>query len=110
MRRLLKWLALLILLALAILVWRERVHLLAFPGIIGGFTAKEYCSCRYVARMPEDYCRGYAKQWLPATLADDPLARRVSATGLGVTRSAVWLGEREGCRLLTQEDRLASDR
>lgn len=110
MRRLLKWLGLLMLLILAILVWRERVHLAAFPGIIGGFTAKEYCSCRYVMQMPEDYCRGYVQQWLPATLADDPLARRVSATGLGVTRSAAWLGGREGCRLLTQEGRLGSDR
>lgn len=106
MRRGMTWLALLTLLALALLAWRERVHLAAFPGIVGGFTAKEYCSCRYVMRMPENYCRGYVQQWLPATLADDPLARRVSATGLGVTRSAAWLGEREGCRLLTQEDRL----
>jgi len=110
MKAVLKAAALLALVGLAVLIWRERVHLLAFPGIVGGFTAKEYCSCRYVARMPADYCRGYVAQWLPASLEEDPLTRRISARGLGVSRHAQWFGEREGCRLLTQEDRLASDR
>ncbi|MCW5505676.1 amidase, partial [Pseudomonas aeruginosa] len=28
--------------------WQNRIHLAAFPAIIGAYTAKEYCSCRYV--------------------------------------------------------------
>lgn len=90
----------LVLLCGGVALWHQRVHLLAFPGIIGGYTAKEYCSCRYVSGFPEAYCRGYVKQWLPATLADDPALRRVTARGLGVSRSAIWTGAREGCRLL----------
>ena len=33
-------------------VWHERVNLQAFPDIIAAYTAKEYCSCRYVANNP----------------------------------------------------------
>ena len=32
--------------------WQNRIHLAAFPAIIGAYTAKEYCSCRYVMGTP----------------------------------------------------------
>jgi len=91
---------LLILLAIALgWAWQERVNLRAFPDIIGAYTAKEYCSCRYVMNNDAAYCRGYVKQWLPGTLADDSAAKQVTASGMGRTHSAVWIGERQGCRL-----------
>jgi hypothetical protein len=46
------------------------------------------------------YCRGYVEQWLPySELTVDEVARRTTARGTGVTRSARWLSPREGCRL-----------
>ena len=93
-------LLLLILAALAILIWEYRVALGAFPGIISAYTAKEYCSCRYVMLNSADYCRGYVKQYVPSSLLDDPANKRVSADGLGRSSVAAWQGERQGCRLL----------
>ncbi|HEX8596055.1 MAG TPA: amidase [Pseudomonas sp.] len=90
---------LLLLLAVALLAWQNRVALVAFPGIISAYTAKEYCSCRYVMLNSADYCRAYVKQYVPSTLIDDAANKRVSANGLGRSASAAWQGERQGCRL-----------
>ncbi len=92
-------LLLLMLMALVILIWQYRVALGAFPGIISAYTAKEYCSCRYVMLESADYCRGYVKQYVPSSLIDDPVNKRVTADGLGRSSVAVWQGERQGCRL-----------
>ncbi|MDR9754808.1 amidase [Pseudomonas sp. SZMC_28357] len=91
-----------LLLLLALLlgwVWQERVNLQAFPDIIGAYTAKEYCSCRYVMNNDVAYCQGYVKQWVPGSLLDDADGKRVTASGMGRTHSAQWIGERQGCRL-----------
>jgi hypothetical protein len=92
-------LLLLLLAALAVTVWYNRVALIAFPGIISAYTAKEYCSCRYVMHASADYCQGYVKQYLPSQVMDDQENRRVTADGLGRSHTAVWQGERSGCRL-----------
>jgi hypothetical protein len=90
----------LLLLALSGWLWYERVNLQAFPDIISAYTAKEYCSCRYVAGNPGDYCLGYVKQYVPTSaFTDDPEKRLVTASGLGRTHSAQWLDKRQGCRL-----------
>ncbi|ACO79916.1 hypothetical protein AvCA_37720 [Azotobacter vinelandii CA] len=89
-----------VLLAVAV-VWPNRAHLAAFPDIIGAYSAKEYCSCRYVSGNPADYCQVYIRQYIPIDLLhDEPASRTVTARGLGRTHSAAWLGPREGCRLL----------
>ncbi|MFL6968258.1 amidase [Pseudomonas alvandae] len=81
-------------------VWQERVALRAFPGIISAYTAKEYCSCRYVMQQPAEYCRGYVKQSVPTyDFLDTPEAKRITVSGLGRSHSARWMGERQGCRL-----------
>jgi len=81
-------------------VWQERVALRAFPDIISAYTAKEYCSCRYVMQQPADYCRGYVKQSVPTNdFLDTPEAKRITVSGLGRSHSARWMGERQGCRL-----------
>lgn len=80
--------------------WHERIALQAFPDIISAYTAKEYCSCRYVMDNPADDCRTYVKQYLPISgFLDDPEHKRVTASGLGRSNSAAWLGNRQGCRL-----------
>ncbi|QKE64076.1 amidase [Aquipseudomonas campi] len=94
---------LLALLILALLGWSNRVHLAAFPGIIGAYSAKEYCSCRYVVGNPADYCTGYIKQYLPLSdFLDDAAGKQVTARSLGSSHTALWLGVREGCQLQPQ--------
>lgn len=92
-----------LLLLLALLLgwgWQERKALQAFPDILSAYTAKEYCSCRYVMHNPADSCRAYVQQYLPISrLDDDPDRRQVSASGLGRSHRAIWLDERQGCRL-----------
>lgn len=81
-------------------IWLERVALRAFPDIISAYTAKEYCSCRYVMEQPADYCRGYVKQWVPISdFFESAQAKRITVAGLGRSNSARWLGMRQGCRL-----------
>ena len=92
---------LLLLFALLGWLWHERVNLQAFPDIIAAYTAKEYCSCRYVAGNPADYCLGYVKQYIPVdAFIDESERREVTASGLGRTHTAGWIGERQGCRLV----------
>ncbi|AZD84211.1 hypothetical protein C4K14_1370 [Pseudomonas chlororaphis subsp. aureofaciens] len=93
-------LLLLALLALLGWGWHERVALRAFPDILSAYSAKEYCSCRYVMHNAAEYCEGYVQQYLPLkSLHDVAEHKRVSASGLGRSHSAVWLSERQGCRL-----------
>ncbi|WP_085675122.1 MULTISPECIES: amidase [unclassified Pseudomonas] len=93
----------LLLLTVALLgwAWLERQALVDFPGILSAYSAKEYCSCRFVMGFDEGYCRGYVKQWLPlGRLEEDGPHRRVSAEGLGQRNQAAWQGAQAGCRLL----------
>ncbi|HDS1735017.1 MULTISPECIES: amidase [Pseudomonas] len=94
---------LLLVLAAALLawVWHERQALADFPGILSAYSAKEYCSCRFVMGFDQAYCRGYVKQYLPLSrLEEDSRQHQVLAEGLGRTSLAVWQGPRVGCRLL----------
>lgn len=103
-RRPFRTLLLLILVLLIGLGWQNRAHLQALPDILGAYSAKEYCSCRYVMQHPAAYCEGYVAQYLPLSqLLDDPTAKRVTASGLGRSHSAAWLGPRQGCRLLPMQ-------
>lgn len=97
------WLSLLLLalLVLAGLGWHNRVHLQAFPAIVSAYSAKEYCSCRYVSNQPADYCRAYVQQYVPLSdLQDDAAYKRVSASALGRSHQAAWMDARSGCVLL----------
>ncbi|MCP1500169.1 hypothetical protein J2Y86_004876 [Pseudomonas migulae] len=99
-RRPFSTLGLILLIALLGWIWQERVALWAFPDIISAYTAKEYCSCRYVMNNDVEYCRGYVKQWLPfSAFADDPVSKQVMVSGMGRSNRAMWIGERQGCRL-----------
>jgi hypothetical protein len=83
--------------------WINRDYLAVFPDIVSAFTAKEYCSCRYVMDNPADYCVSYVKLSLPSSgLFDDVARKQVTASGLGRSHSAAWLGARQGCQLLPQ--------
>ncbi|MGZ7459624.1 amidase [Pseudomonas sp. Ma2-10] len=99
-RRPFSTLLLILLIALLGWIWQERAALWAFPDIISAYTAKEYCSCRYVMNNPAEYCHRYVKQWLPTSgFTDDAASKRVSVSGMGRSNSAAWVDERHGCRL-----------
>ena len=102
-RTLLRWLGragLVLLVALVALTAAIWTPLRAFPGVLPAFYAKEFCSCRHVMGQTDAYCHGYATQWLPiSAFSLDETAKRVTVRATGVTRSARWLGAREGCRL-----------
>ncbi|KPM63833.1 amidase [Pseudomonas monteilii] len=92
---------LLVLPGLVFWAWYERQALADFPGILSAYSAKEYCSCRFVMGFEQAYCQGYVKQWLPLSLLEENTPQRhITAEGLGRRNQAVWLGPREGCRLL----------
>ncbi|MHC5124639.1 amidase [Pseudomonas inefficax] len=92
---------LVVLLGVAYWAWHERQALADFPGILSAYSAKEYCSCRFVMGFEPAYCQGYVKQWLPlSVLEEDSQQRQVTAEGLGRRNQAAWQGPREGCRLL----------
>ncbi|MGF6393283.1 amidase [Pseudomonas plecoglossicida] len=96
-----KRLVLLLVVALFGWAWLERQALADFPGILSAYSAKEYCSCRFVMGFEQAYCRAYVKQWLPLSqLEEDSQQRVVSAGGLGQHSRAAWQGAQEGCRLL----------
>lgn len=81
--------------------WHERQALGDFPGILSAYSAKEYCSCRFVMGFDEGYCRGYVRQYLSLSRLDEDSGRRqVFAEGLGRRAQAAWQGPRAGCRLL----------
>jgi hypothetical protein len=89
-----------LLLLLAAFIAFNWTRVAAFPGILPAFTAKEYCSCRFVMGQSDEYCRGYVKQWLPiSAITVDEAAKAVTARGTGLSRTARWLSPREGCRL-----------
>jgi len=96
-----KRLAWLVAVALLVWAWLERQALADFPGILSAYSAKEYCSCRFVMGFDQAYCRGYVKQWLPlSSLEEDRQQRLVRATGLGQHNAATWQSAQAGCRLL----------
>ncbi|WP_445179465.1 amidase [Pseudomonas sp. McL0111] len=98
--KLLKRILLVLLIVLLGWGWLERENLWAFPDIISAYTAKEYCSCRYVMNNDAEYCRGYVKQWLPtSTFNDDPISKTITVSGMGRSNSAQWRSEHQGCRL-----------
>lgn len=77
LRRPFSSLLLLMVAALAILARQYRVNLQAFPTIISAYTAKEYCSCRYVMNNS-----GSVLPWLhQAVSAQHAGRRRQSKTG-----------------------------
>ncbi len=66
---------LVVLLGLVYWAWHERQALADFPGILSAYSAKEYCSCRFVMGFEPAYCQGYVK----AMAAAEPAGGRQPA-------------------------------
>ncbi|WP_028695214.1 hypothetical protein [Pseudomonas cremoricolorata] len=101
MKRWLRFAALLLVGGAGLWVWSARQALHDFPDILPAYSAKEYCSCRFVMGFDAAYCRRYVEQYLPlASLEEDTARQSVSAQGLGRRQQAAVQGAGEGCRLL----------
>ncbi|AIR87977.1 hypothetical protein [Pseudomonas cremoricolorata] len=101
MKRWLLFATLLLIAGAALWVWNTRQALADFPDILPAYSAKEYCSCRFVMGFDTAYCRGYVEQYLPLDSLEEDTARQlVSARGLGRRQQAAVQGPGEGCRLL----------
>ncbi len=106
-KRILKWTARsflglvgLILVALIVVIAWNWQYAKAFPSILSAFTAKEYCTCRYVIGRSDQACRDYTKYFIHIDeLRFDDAAKTVEVDALFHTNSARHLSEREGCRL-----------
>jgi hypothetical protein len=83
----------------------NREELSVFQGAVSSFTAKEYCSCRFVMGYSEGYCQGYSEQYIPiSALREDTSRKRVTVRGTGRVQTAAWISPREGCRLLPEAE------
>lgn len=60
-----KRVVLLLVLALSAWGWHERQALADFPDILSAYSAKEYCSCRFVMGFAEAYCRAMCASTCP---------------------------------------------
>lgn len=104
MKRLLQWLAVLLVGALLVvggwiaLNW-EVVR--AIPQLPSSYEAKEFCSCRFVSRRDEAFCARFVKQsTIPMQgRRVDEATKSVTATALWTSNTARYRGPRAGCVL-----------
>lgn len=64
--------------------------------------AKEYCSCRFVVKQTDSYCREYAMQMIPIS-SYKVSGNEVIAHALGHKRKAVYKNEFLGCALTSNQ-------
>ncbi len=89
-----------LLLIVATVYLTGQKHFDAFPSILPSYYAKEYCSCRFVAKRSAESCASYSKQFLPLSdFSEDLVNKRIQTKALGRKASAVWVSQRQGCML-----------
>lgn len=71
-----------------------------FSRLLSANYAKELCSCLFVSKLSADHCSDYAAQYIKVSSYEiDSTGKSIQAWGWGRTSRAMWLGEKEGCRL-----------
>ena len=89
-----------LLLAAGMAYFAGKKHFDAFPSVLPSYYAKEYCSCRFVAKRSAESCASYSKQFLPLSdFSEDLVNKRIQTQALGRKASAVWVSQRQGCIL-----------
>jgi len=73
----------------------------AFPALPGAYEAKELCSCLFVEGRDQPACEAFIRQTVvPIDRREIDLpGRAVTVTALWTTRSARYIGPRDGCVL-----------
>jgi hypothetical protein len=96
----------LVLLAVA-LVWIQFQpnSLQEARSIPAGYYAKEFCSCRFVIGFDTSFCMDEVREFPSASrITVLEKEKRIEATLFGVMRTAKWMGPREGCRLMEDNE------
>ncbi len=103
MKTLFRWLGrvlLVLLLAVVLFVSTNWYHFKHFSPIISSYSAKMMCSCMFVSGHDEDYCRNYARQYVPIQKANfDKTTKTVTVKGFWQVNKAQFVNRRFGCAL-----------
>ncbi|TNE49184.1 MAG: hypothetical protein EP343_12955 [Deltaproteobacteria bacterium] len=103
MKTLFRWLGrilLVLLLAVVLFVSTNWYHFKHFPPIISSYSAKMMCSCMFVSGHEEEYCRNYARQYVPIQKATfDKKTKTVTVKGFWRVNKAKFVNRRFGCAL-----------
>jgi hypothetical protein len=71
-----------------------------FRPMAGNVYSKFMCSCLFVEGRTEEQCRNWSRVAIPVSAYKvDYKEKRVTATGLGLTGTSSYRGERFGCVL-----------
>lgn len=72
-----------------------------FFKVVSSSFAKEFCSCLYVVKQTEAYCKAYAKQIIPVSkYSINQEKKSIEAWGLGYSTRVSFLGDKKGCQIL----------
>jgi hypothetical protein len=72
----------------------------SFRDIISSYYAKEFCSCTYILKRDENFCKDLLKQWVPISeISIDNDLKTIKVTGLGKTNTAKYTSPEIGCHL-----------
>ncbi|MCR9206246.1 MAG: hypothetical protein NXH75_16810 [Halobacteriovoraceae bacterium] len=78
-----------------------------FFKVVSSSFAKEFCSCLFVVKQTETYCKAYAKQIVPVSkFSINQETKSVEAWGLGYSTQVSFLGDKEGCQILDNFNKL----
>lgn len=104
MKKIIITLILFMLIILAMWAISSRKHWLAFPDVVSSYSAKEYCSCRYVVGRSAEQCKELVRQYISidAPIEEDA-TKTITISGMGQTNQARYINERLGCVLLNED-------
>ena len=84
-----------------VLLWfiiQRPFHIFEFPSALTRYYAKQFCSCYYVIKQSEEFCRAYVDTGLPFSIKIDRTNKKIHASSFGWVHQAVYQeGSRFGC-------------
>jgi hypothetical protein len=94
MRKILKYISVLILVGVFTFLFTNFKNLKAFPYIISSYYSKEFCSCYFITNRTTEFCHNYTKQYIPiSSFKLDEEKKEVIVSGLGIESKAKFNSE-----------------
>lgn len=94
MKKILKYIGLLILVGFSFFILTNFKDLKAFPYIISSYYSKEFCSCYFITNRDKEFCHNYTRQYIPISeFKLDEDKKEVTVSGLGITSKAKFNSE-----------------
>ncbi len=92
--------AVILIVVLGLVILINLKDLRNFRPMAGNVYSKFMCSCLFVEGRTEEQCRNWSRVVIPVSeYRVDYREKRVTATGLGMTGTSSYRGERFGCTL-----------